>query len=66
MDTLSPVNDLLSIDPSTLIDEVTRYLAVVDVFRDLNCEPTWRAEFEAATAAPESAPRNSRIERSAH
>jgi hypothetical protein len=29
-----------------LIDEIERYLAVVDVFRALGSEPAWRAESE--------------------
>jgi hypothetical protein len=28
----------------TLIEEVERYLAAVDAFRRLGCEPTWRPE----------------------
>jgi hypothetical protein len=36
-----------------LIDEIERYLAAVDVFRALGCEPAWR---------PESAPRALAIE----
>lgn len=35
----------------SLIDEVTRYLAVVDAFRTAGCEPTWRPE----SAPPASA-----------
>lgn len=27
-----------------LIDEVTRYLATVELFRSLGCEPHWRPE----------------------
>jgi hypothetical protein len=27
-----------------LMEEVDRYLAAVDLFRELACEPTWRAE----------------------
>jgi len=30
-----------------LIDEIERYLAAVDVFRALGCEPTWIPEPEA-------------------
>ena len=29
-----------------LIDEIARYLAAVDVFRALDCEPAWRPESE--------------------
>ena len=31
-------------DTEALIDEVARYLAVVDAFRALDCEPNWRPE----------------------
>jgi hypothetical protein len=40
-----------------LIDEIERYLAAVDVFRALGCEPTWQ---------PESAPRPVAIEAQRH
>lgn len=33
-----------------LIDEIERYLTVVDAFRALGCEPTWIPEPEANTA----------------
>ena len=52
-------------DAETLIDEVTRYLAVVDVFRAAAGEPTWRPELVVADEA-ESPGRGSRIEKSAH
>jgi hypothetical protein len=32
------------IDRHELIAEVERYLTALDVFRNLGCEPTWRAE----------------------
>jgi hypothetical protein len=32
------------IDATVLIQEVERYLAVVEVFRAEECEPTWRRE----------------------
>ena len=36
-----------------LIDEITRYLAAVDLFRAERCEPTWRPELvPSAVAAP--------------
>ena len=43
------VNDQLLIDIEALVEEVNRYLAAVDLFRVLECEPTWRPE-----CAPES------------
>ena len=52
-------------DPNVLIDEIVRYLAVVDAFRAADCEPTWRPE-RAIAVEPESKPRSSRIEKSAH
>ena len=45
------VNEQLLIDIEALAEEVDRYLAAVDLFRVLECEPTWR---------PESAPQSSR------
>jgi hypothetical protein len=39
-----------------LIDEITRYLAAVDVFRSEECEPTWLPE-PAWNRAAETAPR---------
>jgi hypothetical protein len=38
------MNEQLHIDANALTDEVARYLAVVDVFREANCEPTWHPE----------------------
>ena len=32
------------IDITALVEEIRRYLAAVDAFRALGCEPTWRAE----------------------
>jgi hypothetical protein len=51
-------------DPNALVDEIARYLGVVDLFRASDCEPTWRPELTVAVAS-ESEPRNSRIEKSA-
>jgi len=51
-------------DPNALIDEIARYLAVVDLFRAADCEPTWRPELTVAVES-ESEPRSSRIEKSA-
>jgi hypothetical protein len=36
-----------------LIDEVTRYLAAVELFRSLGCEPVWRPESTRPQAADE-------------
>jgi hypothetical protein len=33
-----------------LMEEVDRYLAAVDLFRSLDCEPTWRLESPPAVA----------------
>ena len=66
---LSAVADAASMneaaDPNALIDEIARYLAVVDAFRAADCEPTWRPELSVAIE-PEGEPRSSRIEKSAH
>jgi hypothetical protein len=35
---------LATIDAQLLIQEVERYLAVVEAFRAEECEPTWRRE----------------------
>jgi hypothetical protein len=32
------------IDITALVEEIRRYLAAVEAFRALGCEPTWRAE----------------------
>jgi hypothetical protein len=52
-------------DPNALIDEIARYLSAVELFRAAGCEPTWRPELTVAVE-PESKPRSSRIEKSAH
>jgi hypothetical protein len=53
------------IDTEALVDEIVRYLIVVEVFRDESCEPTWRPEtaFRLDESTP-SAPRP--LEASAH
>ena len=33
-----------TVDVASLIDEVQRYLAAVDSFREERCEPTWLQE----------------------
>jgi hypothetical protein len=38
------MNEQLHIDANARADEVARYLAVVDAFREANSEPTWRPE----------------------
>lgn len=38
------MNARLDIPTETLADEVARYLAAIDVFRALDCEPRWRPE----------------------
>jgi hypothetical protein len=42
----------LHIDTGKLFDEITRYLAVVDAFRKVDCEPTWRRETLSVTVPP--------------
>jgi hypothetical protein len=45
-----------------LVDEITRYLAAVDAFRDAGCEPTWRPEptFADALSGRDALVRHSR------
>lgn len=40
--------------PQDLIDEIERYLAAVELFRGLGCEPAWRPE--VARSADERTP----------
>ena len=42
--TLASMNDAPDTVTEGLVDEIARYLAAVDVFRDADCEPTWRPE----------------------
>jgi hypothetical protein len=42
----------LHIDAEQLFDEIARYLAVVDAFRKVDCEPTWRQETHSAALPP--------------
>ena len=44
-----------------LIDEIERYLAAVDVFRTLGCEPAWRPEWEPSAVGIEDVRRNEQI-----
>jgi len=48
-----------------LIEEITRYLATVDVFRSVGCEPTWRPETVRPAPLPEQ-PRPAVLARRAH
>jgi hypothetical protein len=48
-----------------LIDEITRYLATVELFRSLGCEPRWRPESARPVRVAEL-PRPSRLARRAH
>ena len=36
-------NELTTVTEA-LADEVARYLAAVDLFREMSCEPSWRPE----------------------
>jgi hypothetical protein len=42
-------------ETTKLVEEVGRYLAAVDLFRELACEPTWRPELAPEPPRP-SAP----------
>ena len=48
-----------------LIDEITRYLAAVDLFRSLGSEPRWRPEASRPTEPPAWS-RSGRLARRAH
>jgi hypothetical protein len=48
-----------------LMEEITRYLATVDVFRSVGCEPTWRPETVRPADLPEQ-PRPAVLARRAH
>jgi hypothetical protein len=48
-----------------LIEEITRYLATVDVFRSVGCEPTWRPDPVRPAPLPEQ-PRPAVLARRAH
>ncbi|HEX6700314.1 MAG TPA: hypothetical protein VF101_06235 [Gaiellaceae bacterium] len=41
------MNVSLPADPKDLMQEIVRYLAAVDLFRELGHEPTWRREVRA-------------------
>jgi len=56
----------LTTDSEALVDEVVRYLAVVDAFRAADCEPSWRPEPDVIAIEREDERRTARIERSAH
>lgn len=60
------MNDAHSIEIHALIDELMRYLAAVDAFRALGCEPTWQPEPNGIAPEPAVGRRTSRIDRSAH
>lgn len=38
------MNEQICIDDKALFLEITRYLAAVDLYRALHCEPTWLPE----------------------
>jgi hypothetical protein len=40
------------VDTEKLFDEIARYLAVVDAFRKVDCEPTWRQETVSVALPP--------------
>jgi hypothetical protein len=43
------------------MEEVGRYLAAVDLFRELACEPTWRTELSSALAQPHASVVTTRV-----
>jgi hypothetical protein len=49
------MNDTLDTSTDGLVDEITRYLAAVDIFRAEGREPIWRPEIATApTLEPRS------------
>ncbi len=44
-----------------LMEEVDRYLAAVDLFRELACEPTWRPELPSALTQPHASVVTTRV-----
>ena len=60
------MNDALPTGLDALSDEARRYLAVVDLFRALNCEPTWRPESRLVAPAPAREHPRLHVEKSAH
>jgi len=46
------VNEQLLIDIEALLEEIDRYLGAVDLFRVLECEPTWRPEHASESSRP--------------
>lgn len=49
---VNPAVVLQQRDTEKLMEEIDRYLAVVDLFRSENCELTWRPEIHAEVAVP--------------
>jgi hypothetical protein len=58
------MNELSHAHVEALADEIARYLAIVELFRALGCEPTWRPEVGGPRLADEPLP--STLEASAH
>ena len=50
---MNPAVVLQQRDTEKLMEEIDRYLAVVDLFRSENCELTWRPEIHAEVAVLE-------------
>jgi hypothetical protein len=48
-----------------LMDEIRRYLATVELFRSVGCEPSWRPETVRRANQPDC-PRSSKLARRAH
>ena len=65
MSQTAAMKDALPTVADTLMDEVTRYLTVVEAFRAAGCEPSWRVEWAPIALEPEGGQRTS-FEKSAH
>jgi hypothetical protein len=46
------MSDELLNDVEALLEEVGRYLAAIDLFRAVDCEPTWRHEWVSPEGTP--------------
>ena len=47
------MNEQIHIDPDELFLEITRYLAAVEAYRALHCEPMWLPESAPSQASDE-------------
>jgi hypothetical protein len=60
------MDDAIATGTDSLTDEIARYLAAVELFRSLGCEPCWLPEATTRPAAPQVEPPPVAVVRSAH